>query len=216
MLVHELAQPVAAASNYLAGTQRLLADEKPQSRARAREGVQLAQECLARAAELMASVQEAAARKAFRMRPVSLKVVIDDVLRLYSVGLNFPVQIEIAAGAARVMGDRVHLAQVLSNLIRNAAEAIEGQAVRSLRITASLNSDNMVEVHVIDNGQGFSPELQEKLFAPFTSTKADGLGVGLSICRAIIEQHKGRIWAGRLPGGTALCFTLISARLALK
>lgn len=216
MLVHELAQPVTAASNYLSATQRLLATGNSVSNERVRDGVQLAQECLARAADLMRSVKEAAASKAFRARPIALRAVIDDVMRLYAVGLNFPVRIEIAPAAARIMGDPIQLAQVFSNLIRNAADATEGQALRSLRITASINDDDMVEVRVRDNGQGLSPLLKEKLFSPFVSTKAEGLGVGLSICRTIVEQHKGRIWAESLPLGTIFCFTLVAATPGFK
>jgi two-component system sensor kinase FixL len=212
MLVHELAQPVTAASNYLAATQQLLANEDARSKQHVREGVELAQDCLARAAELMASVKQAAASKAFRARPVSLDAVIGDVLRLYAVGLSFPVRTQIAPAAARVMGDRVQLAQVLSNLIRNAVDATEGQALRSLTVTASLNIDKLVEVRVRDNGHGLLPHLREKLFSPFMSSKAEGLGVGLSICRTIIEQHKGRIWAESLTLGTVFCFTLLPAR----
>jgi two-component system sensor kinase FixL len=159
----------------------------------------------------MESVKSAAASKAFRARPVALQVIIDDVMRLYGPGLNFPVGIEIAQSAARVMGDRVQLAQVFSNLIRNAAEATEGQSVRSLRLTAAIDDDNMVEVRLADNGPGLPPHLKEKLFSPFISTKAEGLGVGLSICRTIVEQHKGRIWAEALPVGTVFCFTLVRA-----
>jgi len=212
MLVHELAQPVTAASNYLAATQRLLANDDARSKQHVREGVQLAQDCLARAAELMGSVKEAAASKAFRPRPVSLSIIVEDVLRLYAVGLNFPVKIEIAPAAARVMGDRVQLAQVLSNLIRNAVDATDGQTFRSLRVSASINVDNLVEVRVRDNGHGLSSHLKEKLFSPFMSTKAEGLGVGLSICRTIVEQHKGRIWAESLGLGTVFCFTLLPAQ----
>jgi two-component system sensor kinase FixL len=110
------------------------------------------------------------------------------------------------------MGDRIQLAQVVSNLIRNAADATAGQVVRSLRLTASLNDDNMVEVRIKDNGAGIPSHLMGKLFTPFTSSKAEGLGVGLSICRTIVEQHQGRIWAETLPLGTVFCFTLIPAR----
>jgi two-component system sensor kinase FixL len=208
MLVHELAQPVTAALNYLAAAQRLLADEETRTYEQVREGVALAQECLARATKLMADVKEAAAGKAFRARAVSLEVIIDDVLRLYAFGSHFPIGTEIEPAAARVMGDRVQLAQVLSNLIRNATDATDGQALRLLSVTASMNEENMVQVRVRDNGPGLRPELSETLFSPFVSTKAEGLGVGLSICRTIVEQHKGRIWAENLPVGTAFCFTL--------
>lgn len=211
MLVHELAQPVTAASNYLAATQRLLEDDRFPSHERAREAVQLAQACLARAADLMGSVKDAAASKAYRPRPVDLRGIVDEVLRLYG-GWKCPVKVEVAPAAARIVGDRIQLGQVISNLIRNAAEATEGQAVRSVSLRAFVNDDDMVEVRVKDNGAGLLPHLTENLFSPFISTKAGGLGVGLSICRTIIEQHKGSIWAESLPLGTVFCFTLLPAR----
>lgn len=208
MLVHELAQPITAASNYLAAAQRLLAGGKPAAGEGALQALRFAQECLLRTADVMENVKATAASKAFRPRPVDLRVVVEDLVRLYGTGWDFPVKVRIAPAAGRVMGDPVQLAQVISNLIRNAADATAGQTVRSLHLIARVTDENMVEVRVKDNGPGIPADLKDRLFSPFSSTKADGLGVGLSICRTIIERHGGRIWAENPPLGTELCFTV--------
>jgi two-component system sensor kinase FixL len=97
---------------------------------------------------------------------------------------------------------------VLVNLIRNAIDAMEGQSRRELAITSSL-SNGHVSVNVRDSGSGISPEVREKIFGAFVSTKEQGMGVGLSICKAIIENHGGRIWFEANPqGGTIFTFTL--------
>nr|WP_299855598.1 ATP-binding protein [Sphingomonas bacterium] len=114
------------------------------------------------------------------------------------------------------MGDRVQLGQVLSNLIRNAIEATDGQAVRALKIGSRLAPDGLVEIRVEDNGPGISDKMQGLLFSAFSSTKIDGVGVGLSICRTIVEQHRGSIWAVALPEGTAFCFTVPASGVAVK
>lgn len=212
MLVHELAQPITGASNYLAACRRLLSKGEETTEAlQVQEGLKAAEECLARASDIMGSVRERASGKVFKARPVELRSIVDDVLRLYGTGWDFLFKINIAPSAARVLGDKVQLAQVISNLIRNAADATEGQAVRSIALTAFLNEDNMVEVRVSDNGPGIPDALKSEIFSPFASAKADGIGVGLSICRAIIEQHSGRIWAETAPLKTQLCFTLLPA-----
>ena len=92
-----------------------------------------------------------------------------------------------------------------------------GSHQRVLTITGTLNDDNIVEIRVADTGPGLSPEVRAKLFEPFVTTKASGLGVGLSICRFIIEDHGGRLWVEDHPaGGTVFCFTLPAAQEAGK
>ena len=211
MIVHEVAQPVTAATNYLAAAQRLLSDEKPETHDLALEAVELAQESLLRTAEIMRNIKEAAANKAFKATALDLHVVVADVMKLYSATWGLTPRVTLATSACRVLGDPIQLAQVLSNLIRNAMEATEGQSERSLSICSRGTGNGMVEVRVEDNGPGVPPIVGSKLFSAFSSSKPEGLGVGLSICRAIIEQHEGRIWAKALPGGTAFCFTLPAA-----
>jgi len=102
----------------------------------------------------------------------------------------------------------VQIQQVLLNLIRNALEAMESSAERILAIDAA-TKDGILEIRVSDTGPGLPPEVAEKLFQPFVTTKSRGMGVGLSICRSIIEAHGGRILTVKRPGGgTVFVFTL--------
>jgi two-component system, LuxR family, sensor kinase FixL len=97
--------------------------------------------------------------------------------------------------------------------MRNAMDAMEDAAVRELRVSAAPAADDMVEVTVADTGPGIAPEIADHLFQPFMTTKATGMGIGLSISRTIVESHGGRIWAQAQPGGgTALHFTLRAVR----
>src|SRR3546814_13342935 len=99
--------------------------------------------------------------------------------------------------------------QVLINLIRNSVQAMMGEPRREIRISTSLSSGDMVEVSVADTGVGLSRDIREALFSPFRSTKAEGMGIGLSIRRTIVEAHGGRIWAEDRDGGGAIVrFTL--------
>ena len=101
--------------------------------------------------------------------------------------------------------------QVLLNLVKNGIEAMREvpAAQRELRIEGRVNLDGEVEVRVLDRGGGLSAAQSEQLFTPFFTTKADGLGIGLAICRSIIEYHEGRLFFEPRPGGgSAFCFTL--------
>jgi signal transduction histidine kinase len=101
--------------------------------------------------------------------------------------------------------------QVLLNLVKNGIEAMSEVPFerRRLLVQARQVDERMVEVAVIDNGHGLNEDDMEKIFAPFYTTKADGMGIGLAICRSIIEFHQGRLWAEpRHEGGTAFRFTV--------
>jgi signal transduction histidine kinase len=116
----------------------------------------------------------------------------------------------IAADLPPVMIDLLQIEQVMINLLRNAIEAISGSsAVRgTVLIEARKVSADFVEVRVADNGPGFPPHFVDSAFLPLTSTKAEGLGVGLSLCRSIVEAHGGQIWLSSNTDGAAIRFTL--------
>jgi len=119
--------------------------------------------------------------------------------------------------ATSTLVDRVQIQQVLVNLMRNAVEAMTASEVRELTVSTLLRSDGLIETSVEDTGPGIATEILPRLFEAFVSSKAEGMGLGLSICRTIIEAHGGRIWADVLPGGgTAFRFTLIQARVEEK
>ena len=108
--------------------------------------------------------------------------------------------------------DRIQIQQVLLNLIRNAVEAMHRSPRRRIDIRSMAAADGMVTVVVADSGPGLSPQAQRHLFEPFQTSKAQGMGLGLSIGRTIIEAHGGRIWAEPADiGGAAFHFTLARA-----
>ncbi|MBA3678079.1 MAG: GHKL domain-containing protein [Sphingosinicella sp.] len=208
IVVHEVAQPITAAANYLSAAERLLTSKNPISKKQGLEAVKLAQSCIARSGAVMGKVKNATARTRFDPAPFDLSIVLAEVLEVYGPKWNLAPRIEIDPAARLVMGDPVQIAQVLANLIRNAMEATEGQFVRSLRVSAALSGDDETEIRIEDNGAGIAPKLRDHLFSAFSSTKPGGGGIGLSICNTIVKRHGGRIWADPLPGGTAFCFTI--------
>lgn len=104
---------------------------------------------------------------------------------------------------AFVLADKIQVQQVILNLIRNAIEAMQAADKRELTVTTA-ERDGMAEIAVADTGPGIAPEIKAQLFQPFVTTKPNGMGVGLSISRGIIEAHGGRLWAEGNPGGGAV------------
>ena len=103
-------------------------------------------------------------------------------------------RIVIERGLPPVMIDRVQIQQVMINLIKNAAEAMEHSALRELTLEVCRASPDLLQVSVVDSGPGISEEVRDRLFKPFVSDKVHGMGMGLSICRGIVEAHGGRLW----------------------
>jgi signal transduction histidine kinase len=148
------------------------------------------------------------------MESIDLNNAIDEVIALVGGELSknrVSVRTQLSHGLLRVRADRVQLQQVMLNLILNAMEAMSGvdDQTRELVIsTASREPDELLVV-VTDSGPGVTPENRERIFESFYTTKADGVGIGLSICRSIIESHGGRVWADSAAvRGAAVCFTL--------
>jgi signal transduction histidine kinase len=119
-------------------------------------------------------------------------------------------QTELAKGLPRIQGDRIQLQQILLNLIMNAIEAMSDvKGSRNLLISTVEGKPNGVLATVRDSGPGLNPESLERLFDPFYTTKPGGLGMGLSICRSIVEAHGGRMWAAaNVPQGASFHFSL--------
>ncbi len=211
-LAHELNQPLSAISNYLKGSARLLS-EPDTDKARIAEAIEKAAAQALRAGDIIHRLRRFVARGDSEMRAESLAKLVEEASALAAVGLKAePVTFRFALdpSADWVIADRVQVQQVLLNLMRNAIDAMHGQPKREIVVRSKPMEGEMVEISVADTGPGITPEAGENLFKPFVTTKATGMGVGLSISRTIIESHGGRIWAdlARDESGAAFHFTL--------
>jgi two-component system sensor kinase FixL len=159
-----------------------------------------------RAGQIIRRLREFVAKGEADRRVEPLRKLIEEAAALALVGakpLGVQVRLDIAHAPDRVLADKVQIQQVLLNLIRNGMEAMSESTRRELAISARGLNQSAVEISVADTGPGVAPEIAERLFQPFLTTKAQGMGVGLSICRTIVEAHGGRIWVTETPGGGA-------------
>ena len=215
-LAHEINQPLTAISNYLRGSQRLLDRLDEQSTPMLRDALGRAADQALRAGHIIRRLREFVSRGDSDRRIESLSKLIEDASSLALVGVReagISVSFRLDPRADLVLADRIQVQQVLVNLIRNAMEVmIETPNERRLEIATAVAADDHVEVSVADTGAGLAPEIAGQLFQPFVTTKRKGMGLGLSICRTIVEAHGGKIWVESRPGGgTVFRFTLRSA-----
>ena len=215
-LAHEINQPLTAISNYLKGSRRLLERMEGESVALLRDAVSKAADQALRAGQIIRRLREFVARGESERRIESLPKLIEDASTLALVGARehgIAVTFRLDPAADLVLADRIQVQQVLVNLMRNAIEVMsEGGTVRRLDIATAAGPDDQVEVTVADTGAGLAPEVAKQLFQPFVTTKRKGMGLGLSICRTIVEAHGGKIWVESPPdGGTIFHFTLRAA-----
>jgi two-component system sensor kinase FixL len=190
-LSHEVNQPLTAIANYAAGLRRLMTEEKSPA---LRNAVDKVAEQADRARRIVLSLR-ALVRKESRERQMEpLEPLIRETSALALLGTSGKVNLNVLVrqDAAAAFIDRVQIQQVLLNLMRNAVEAMSESPVRRLGIDTS-DAGELIAIRVIDSGPGLSAALREKLFQPFVTTKAEGLGVGLSICRTIVEAHGGEL-----------------------
>ena len=211
-LAHELNQPLSAIANYMKGSRRLLENREDQGAGLLRDAMDKAADQAMRAGDIIRRLRDFVARGESERRVEDLKKLIEEASALALVGAKdkgVRVRFAFAPGLDYVLADKVQVQQVLLNLIRNAVDAMESADRRELIVTTSPTPDNMVEISVADTGSGISPEVASQLFQPFVTTKSQGMGVGLSISRTIIESHGGSIAQRPNPGGgTVFFFTL--------
>ncbi|WP_240547383.1 PAS domain-containing sensor histidine kinase [Mesorhizobium tianshanense] len=211
-LAHEINQPLTAITNYLKGSRRLLEKSTDDNAPMLREAVEKAADQALRAGDVIRHLRDFVARGESERQVERLPSVIEEASSLALVGareIDVRVSYKLDPAAELVLTDRIQIQQVLLNLMRNAVEAMQGAPRRELHVTTVARDDGMAEVSVIDTGTGLAPEVSAQLFQPFVTTKKQGMGVGLSICRTIVESHGGHIWAEAMPaGGTAFRFTL--------
>jgi two-component system sensor kinase FixL len=215
-LAHEINQPLTAISNYLKGSRRLLERMDGENVEMLRDAVSKAADQALRAGQIIRRLREFVARGESERRIESLPKLIEDASTLALVGARehgIAVSFRLDPDAVLVLADRIQIQQVLVNLMRNAIDVMsEGGAVRRLDIATAGGPDDQVEVTVADTGSGLAPEVAKHLFQPFVTTKRKGMGLGLSICRTIVEAHGGKIWVeSPSEGGTIFHFTLRAA-----
>ncbi len=210
-LAHEINQPLTAAVTYLRVIQRLLDIEPEQRKTSVHEALDKAAAQVTRASQIVGGLRHFIAHGEPEKTICSLHEVVDETCHFAiadAENRGVKVKLSLQASDDKVLADQVQVQQVLGNLIRNATEAMAGSPRRELTISTS-SSDTEVRLDVADTGPGLSEAMRESLFEPFTTTKTEGMGVGLAISRAIIEAHDGKIWAAANPdGGATFSFTL--------
>jgi two-component system sensor kinase FixL len=215
-LAHELNQPITAIANYVEAIRDQLAEPDPEDLPMMREALDdTAKEAL-RAGGIVRRLRDFVARGEVDKTVEKLPELINEALVLGLIGAHekgITPYFDIDPYASPVLVDRVQIQQVLINLIRNACEAMVGCPERRLEVSSRLDGPGLVRVTVADTGIGVAPEVVDQLFTAFVTTKAEGMGLGLSICRTIVEANGGRIWMeARKGGGSEFHFTLVRAQ----
>jgi PAS domain S-box-containing protein len=209
-ITHEVNQPITAAVTYALAARRFLSAEPPNFR-EVDDALSLIVKEGNRAGEVVGRIRALIRKAPVRKDAVPINEAILEIIaltRTEAANSSVSVRTQLAEGLPRVQGDRVQLQQVLLNLIINAIEAMRdvGEKQRELLISTRHEPDG-VSVEVRDSGSGFAPADLDRVFEPFYSTKPNGVGLGLSICRSIIEAHNGRMWASpNVPRGAIFGF----------
>jgi signal transduction histidine kinase len=217
-LAHEISQPLTAVVNSVKAAKRLLARGGTVNFLAAQGPAGEAAEQALRAGEIVRSVRQLVNRGETERRIEALSSMIEETTAIVLGSLGPPalrLKLEFDDRAQSVLVNRVQIQQVIVNLIRNAFEAMADQEPRKVTVSTRALDDETIEIAVADVGPGIPYEIAARLFEPFASSKHDGMGLGLSISRSIIEAHEGQLNAEQIPeGGTIFRFTLPSGRVA--
>jgi signal transduction histidine kinase len=212
MLAHEINQPLAAIANYCNGCAARM-----QAGAEARELLPAMQKAAAqaeRAGKIIRRIREFVKKSEPQRSAVSVAAILDDALAFVDIDAGrrgIRLVVDVAPDLPAVYADSIMIEQVVLNLVRNGFDAMRDAAgdERVLTVRVSAWGERQVEIAVIDRGHGIDEEDRERLFQPFFTTKDDGMGMGLAICRSIVEFHDGRLAVESNPeGGTIFTFTL--------
>jgi two-component system sensor kinase FixL len=210
-IAHELNQPLSAITNYMKGSVTLLQAAEV-DRNRLGDALTRAGDQALRAGDIIKRLRDFVAKGENEHTLEDPARLMEEASALALVGARdagLRVDLQFARDLGLVVVDKVQIQQVALNLIRNAMDAMAGMTGGELSIRARKTDAQTVTIGVSDTGPGVSAEVLERLFQPFYTTKANGMGVGLSICRTIVEAHGGRIWVENNPrGGATFLFTL--------
>jgi two-component system sensor kinase FixL len=203
-LAHELNQPLTAIMNYIKAARRTLETAGASGVLKAQELIDKAAVQTTRAGEIIRHLRSFIGKRETGRSQENINAVVEEAVAFGLVGTadaNVRVNFNLDRALEPILIDKVQIQQVLINLIRNASEAMQSMNRRELTVTTARGEKDVVEIAVIDTGPGLPPEVADRLFQPFVTTKDKGMGIGLSICHSIIEAHGGRIWAEPNPGG---------------
>jgi two-component system, LuxR family, sensor kinase FixL len=215
-LAHELNQPLSAIANYIQGCIRLVGQLPDQQAEMIRGALQEAAKQSLRAGDIIRHLREMTTRGETDKTPEDIKKLVEEAGALALVGSRergVRTEFSFTPGNDVVEADRVQVQQVLMNLIRNAMEAMKDSSRRELTIRTERAEHHMMRVEVADTGPGIASDVAERLFQPFVTTKAGGMGIGLTISRRIIQSHGGDLTYRRNEaGGATFSFTLPMAQ----
>lgn len=217
-VVHEVNQPLAAIVISAEIALEWLTRDPP-NLDQAKQAIERVIGCSHRAADVARSARDQVRQSARAVIDLEINDVIREALDLASLGLRrqgIMVETDLGGNLCPLRGDRIQLQRLVGNLIANAIDAMSSVAdrPRSLRISSALNDGGEVLVAVADSGTGLDPAQSERIFDPYFTTKLEGTGLGLPICRSIVESHGGRLWAEpNFPHGSIFRFTLEAPRL---
>lgn len=214
-LAHELNQPLAAISTYCQAGLRIIEnnEDKPEKLAHALEHASIQSQ---RAGQIIRQMRQLASKGVVRREPVDINQVINDTVNLVREEMkrkNISLTLDLDRDLPEILADETQIEQVILNLLHNAIEAMsyESESAQRLLITSSQPDPASIQVTVNDTGPGMDKETLDRIFDTFYTTRQDGMGLGLSISRTIIEAHGGQLWATSTPGtGSTFSFTLNS------
>lgn len=211
-LAHELNQPLSAIANYVQGCAKIAANLPGDQAVMLHNALQETAKQALRAGDIIRHLREFVTRGDTDRQSQDVKSLIEEAGALALVGSRergIRTEFDFAAQQDQVMVDKVQIQQVLTNLMRNAIEAMKDSERRELTVRTRPAADGKLTVEVSDTGPGISEEVASRLFQPFVTTKAGGMGIGLSISRRIIQSHGGDLTAHpNSAGGATFAFTL--------
>jgi two-component system sensor kinase FixL len=215
-IAHEINQPLTAISSYVEASRRRLESE-PIDRRKLGELLEKTEQQAKRAGEIVHRIRSLIRSHDIQMECIDINRIVSDAVDLARVDASsrgLVVDLELMADSCEVIADSVQIQQVIINLVRNAIDATEEAQPHGGRIvvgTKEIVMDDNVEVWVRDFGAGIPEVIRDHLFEPFVTSKATGIGMGLSISRSIVNAHGGKLWTDHMEPGTIFCFTLPAA-----
>jgi two-component system sensor kinase FixL len=206
-LAHELNQPLTAIINYAQATRRLVGEGGDEVHTSLESLLDKIVQQGSRAGQIIHRLRQFIAKGETERTLEDLNAVIEEASALALIGAagkGITVRRMFEDGLPPVLIDKIQIHQVVTNLIRNSIDALGGIDRGQILNRTHRPSPAQIEIAVADTGPGLAPEVAARLFQPFVTTKPDGMGIGLSICRTIVEAHGGKLWASENPGGGAV------------